>query len=36
MAGKQMSIDFDGVFDNSYVYLNGHLLGNHPYGYKNH
>jgi len=33
MAGKQISIDFDGVFDNSYVYLNGHLLGNHPYGY---
>jgi beta-galactosidase len=33
MAGKQISIDFDGVFDNSYVYLNGHLVGNHPYGY---
>ncbi len=33
MAGKQISVDFDGVFDNSYVYLNGHLLGNHPYGY---
>ncbi len=33
MNGKQISIDFDGVFDNSYVYLNGHLLGNHPYGY---
>jgi len=23
----------DGVFDNSYVYLNGQLLGNHPFGY---
>ena len=33
MAGKRISLDFDGVFDNSYVYLNGQLLGNHPYGY---
>jgi beta-galactosidase len=33
MTGKRISIDFDGVFDNSYVYLNGQLLGNHPYGY---
>jgi beta-galactosidase len=33
MAGKQLSIDFDGVYMNSYVYLNGQLLGNHPYGY---
>ena len=33
MNGKRISIDFDGVFDNSYVYLNGRLLGNHPYGY---
>jgi beta-galactosidase len=33
MSGKRISVDFDGVFDNSYVYLNGHLLGNHPYGY---
>jgi beta-galactosidase len=33
MTGKRISIDFDGVFDNSYVYLNGKLLGNHPYGY---
>jgi beta-galactosidase len=33
MTGKQISLDFDGVFDNSYVYLNGQLLGNHPYGY---
>ena len=33
MAGKKISVDFDGVFDNSYVYLNGQLLGNHPYGY---
>jgi beta-galactosidase len=33
IEGKEISVDFDGVFDNSYVYLNGHLLGNHPYGY---
>ena len=33
MSGKRISIDFDSVFDNSYVYLNGQLLGNHPYGY---
>jgi beta-galactosidase len=33
MTGKRISIDFDGVFENSYVYLNGQLLGNHPYGY---
>ncbi len=33
MTGKRISIDFDGVFENSYVYLNGRLLGNHPYGY---
>ena len=32
-SGKRISLDFDGVFDNSYVYLNGQLLGNHPYGY---
>jgi beta-galactosidase len=33
MAGKTISLDFDGVYMNSYVYLNGQLLGNHPYGY---
>jgi beta-galactosidase/beta-glucuronidase len=33
MTGKQISVDFDGVYMNSYVYLNGALLGNHPYGY---
>ena len=32
-AGKRISVDFDGVYMNSYVYLNGALLGNHPYGY---
>jgi beta-galactosidase len=33
MTGKRISIDFDGVFENSYVYVNGRLVGNHPYGY---
>ena len=33
MTGKRISLDFDGVFENSYVYLNGQLVGNHPYGY---
>jgi beta-galactosidase len=32
-AGQDISVDFDGVYMNSYVYLNGELLGNHPYGY---
>jgi beta-galactosidase len=33
MAGKRISIEFDGVYRNSNVYLNGQLLGNHPYAY---
>jgi beta-galactosidase len=33
VAGKRVSIEFDGVYSNSFVYLNGHLLGNHPYAY---
>ncbi|WP_329062862.1 glycoside hydrolase family 2 TIM barrel-domain containing protein [Amycolatopsis sp. NBC_01480] len=33
MTGKHLTVDFDGVYMNSYVYLNGELLGNHPYGY---
>jgi beta-galactosidase len=33
MAGKKISIEFDGVYMDSYIYLNGQLLGNHPYGY---
>lgn len=32
-AGKRVRIDFDGVYMNSDVYINGHHLGNHPYGY---
>jgi Beta-galactosidase/beta-glucuronidase len=33
MAGKRISVEFDGVYMDSYVYFNGHLLANHPYGY---
>ncbi|TLS38620.1 glycoside hydrolase family 2 TIM barrel-domain containing protein [Pseudalkalibacillus caeni] len=33
MNGKNISIDFDGVYMNSDVYINGEHLGNHPYGY---
>jgi len=32
-AGKRISLEFDGVYEDSYVYLNGQLVGNHPYGY---
>jgi len=31
--GKLININFDGVYMNSDVWLNGHQLGNHPYGY---
>src|SRR5437868_2849797 len=30
---KHVTIHFDGVYMNSDVWLNGHHLGNHPYGY---
>ncbi|MEU5259797.1 glycoside hydrolase family 2 TIM barrel-domain containing protein [Amycolatopsis sp. NPDC021455] len=33
MAGKKVSIEFDGVYMDSEVYLNGTLLGRHRYGY---
>src|SRR5579875_2921585 len=33
LAGRRISIEFDGVYMNSNVYLNGQLLGNHPYAY---
>ncbi|HSV12119.1 MAG TPA: glycoside hydrolase family 2 TIM barrel-domain containing protein [Hanamia sp.] len=32
-ANKKVVIYFDGVYMNSDVYINGHHLGNHPYGY---
>src|SRR5205814_7182709 len=31
--GKRVSIEFDGVYRNATVYLNGHKLGTQPYGY---
>src|SRR3954454_13025722 len=31
--GKEVSVLFDGVYMNSDVWINGHHLGNHPYGY---
>jgi beta-galactosidase len=31
--GKRLRIDFDGVYMNSTVYINGHKLGTRPYGY---
>ena len=33
MTGKRISVEFDGVYMNSSVYVNGQLLGNHPYAY---
>ncbi len=31
--GKRVSVQFDGVFMNADVYLNGHQIGHHAYGY---
>lgn len=31
--GKNVSLHFDGVYMNADVWLNGHLLGSHAYGY---
>jgi len=31
--GKRVSVEFDGVYRDATVYLNGHQLGKHPYGY---
>ncbi len=33
VEGKKVTIYFDGVYMNSDVWINGHHLGNHPYGY---
>lgn len=33
LKGKNVRIDFDGVYMDSTVWVNGHRLGNHPYGY---
>lgn len=32
-SGNMIFIDFDGVYMNSSVWINGHYLGNRPYGY---
>ncbi len=31
--GKRVSVEFDGVYRDSTIYLNGHKLGTQPYGY---
>lgn len=31
--GKRVSVEFDGVYRDATVYLNGHKVGTHPYGY---
>ncbi|MFF4488074.1 glycoside hydrolase family 2 TIM barrel-domain containing protein [Streptomyces sp. NPDC001544] len=32
-AGKRISVEFDGVYMDSYVHCNGTQVGRHPYGY---
>lgn len=32
-SGKQVSIQFDGIYKNSEVWINGYYLGKHPNGY---
>ena len=32
-SGKRISVEFEGVYMNATVYINGHDLGTHPYGY---
>ena len=33
LAGQRISVEFDGIYMNSTVWLNGQRLGNHPYAY---
>ncbi|MGW6887686.1 glycoside hydrolase family 2 TIM barrel-domain containing protein [Streptomyces chartreusis] len=33
LAGKRISVEFDGVYMDAYVYCNGTEVGRHPYGY---
>jgi beta-galactosidase len=33
LRGRKLSVEFDGVYMNSEVWLNGHSLGRWPYGY---
>ena len=32
-AGKTVLLNFDGVYSDAYVYVNGHYVGEHHYGY---
>ncbi len=32
-SGRRVTIEFDGVYENSDVWVNGHHLGSRPYGY---
>ncbi len=32
-TGQRVSVEFEGVYMNATVYINGHELGTHPYGY---
>ncbi len=34
-SGKSVILNFDGVYNNAYVYVNGTKLGEHHYGYTN-
>ncbi|QOR45953.1 glycoside hydrolase family 2 TIM barrel-domain containing protein [Trueperella pecoris] len=31
--GKQININFDGIYMDATIYVNGHKVANHPYGY---
>ena len=33
LRGRRVSVTFDGVYMDAQFWLNGHLLGTHPYGY---
>ena len=33
MAGRRIAIEFDGVYMDSVIYVNGEQVANHPYGY---
>ena len=33
ISGKVIHLQFDGIYMNADIWLNGQLLGNHPYGY---
>jgi beta-galactosidase len=32
-SGKRVGVEFEGIYMNATVYINGHDLGTHPYGY---